>query len=469
MPRVRFAPSPTGYLHVGGARTALFNWLFARRHGGVFVLRIEDTDVERSSAEMVEGILDGLRWLGLDWDEGPHVGGPYAPYFQVRAARSPSRDGRTARRQRQRVLLLLHARGAERKREAAEAAGGAWRYDRTCCALTPDEIAARERDTMPRAIRFRVPDGHDDVRRSRARADRVRRRQHRGLRHPALRRPSDLPPVGRVRRCGDGDHACGAGRRSHLEHAEADPAVSGGRRAAAAVRARAADSRSGQEAPEQAPRRDVGDGVRAPGISARSDGEFSGAARLVARAATTASCSRATSSSRRSRSKASAAATPCSTRRSSTGSTSSTSCGSRRTSWRRGRPWFEAAGVWNDDYLGDRHAWFFAVLELLKPRAKRLDDFVEQGRFFFTDAVRVRPGGGRQAPARGGMAEHLAALDAAFAALPTFDAASIEAALRGVGRGARCESGVAHSRRAGRAHGKNGKSWALRGRLAPRS
>src|SRR5207302_700590 len=81
-PRVRFAPSPTGYLHVGGARTALFNWLFARRMGGVFVLRIEDTDVERSSAEMVEGILDGLRWLGLDWDEGPRVGGSYGPYFQ---------------------------------------------------------------------------------------------------------------------------------------------------------------------------------------------------------------------------------------------------------------------------------------------------------------------------------------------------------------------------------------------------
>ncbi len=81
-PRVRFAPSPTGYLHVGGARTALFNWLFARRHGGIFVLRIEDTDTERSSWEMVAGIVDGLRWLGLDWDEGPDVGGPHAPYFQ---------------------------------------------------------------------------------------------------------------------------------------------------------------------------------------------------------------------------------------------------------------------------------------------------------------------------------------------------------------------------------------------------
>jgi glutamyl-tRNA synthetase len=81
-PRLRFAPSPTGYLHVGGARTALFNWLYARRHGGTFVLRIEDTDVERSQAEMVTGILDGLRWLGIDWDEGPEVGGPHAPYFQ---------------------------------------------------------------------------------------------------------------------------------------------------------------------------------------------------------------------------------------------------------------------------------------------------------------------------------------------------------------------------------------------------
>lgn len=81
-PRVRFAPSPTGYLHVGGARTALFNWLLARRHGGTFILRIEDTDVQRSSWEMVSGILDGLSWLGIDWDEGPQVGGPHAPYFQ---------------------------------------------------------------------------------------------------------------------------------------------------------------------------------------------------------------------------------------------------------------------------------------------------------------------------------------------------------------------------------------------------
>ena len=77
--RVRFAPSPTGYLHVGGARTALYNWLYARRHGGVFILRIEDTDVARSREEWVVGIQDTLRWLGLDWDEGPMVAAEETP------------------------------------------------------------------------------------------------------------------------------------------------------------------------------------------------------------------------------------------------------------------------------------------------------------------------------------------------------------------------------------------------------
>ena len=82
-PRVRFAPSPTGYLHIGGARTALFNWLWARHTGGTFILRIEDTDRERSTKEAEAAIFDALRWLGLDWDEGPEVGGPDGPYFQM--------------------------------------------------------------------------------------------------------------------------------------------------------------------------------------------------------------------------------------------------------------------------------------------------------------------------------------------------------------------------------------------------
>ena len=107
MVRVRFAPSPTGYLHIGGARTALFNWLYARRHGGTFVLRIEDTDTERSSWEMVSGIVDGLRWLGLDWDEGPDVGGPHAPYFQSQRLDGYRRGAAAAGRSGPRLLLLL--------------------------------------------------------------------------------------------------------------------------------------------------------------------------------------------------------------------------------------------------------------------------------------------------------------------------------------------------------------------------
>ena len=81
-PRVRFAPSPTGYLHVGGARTALFNWLYARHRGGKFILRIEDTDEARNTDAAKEAIFDGMKWLGLDWDEGPDVGGDFGPYYQ---------------------------------------------------------------------------------------------------------------------------------------------------------------------------------------------------------------------------------------------------------------------------------------------------------------------------------------------------------------------------------------------------
>ena len=158
-PRVRFAPSPTGYLHVGGARTALFNWLYARRHGGTFVLRIEDTDVERSSADMVTGILDGLEWLGLDWDEGPAVGGPHAPYFQSeRLERYREAAGRLVTDGHAYYCYCSPER-LRAERERAEARGEAWHYDRACLALTPERIAELEASGAPRAIRFNVPVG----------------------------------------------------------------------------------------------------------------------------------------------------------------------------------------------------------------------------------------------------------------------------------------------------------------------
>jgi glutamyl-tRNA synthetase len=157
--RVRFAPSPTGYLHIGGARTALFNWLYARGQGGTFVLRIEDTDTERSSWDMVAGIVDGLRWLGLDWDEGPDIGGPHAPYFQ-----SERIEGHRARAERlvadgRAYYCYCSPESLQQKRAVAEAGGGGWVYDRTCCALSPGDLAAREAAGAQRAVRFKVPPG----------------------------------------------------------------------------------------------------------------------------------------------------------------------------------------------------------------------------------------------------------------------------------------------------------------------
>ena len=159
MVRVRFAPSPTGYLHVGGARTALFNWLYARRHGGIFVLRIEDTDAERSSWDMVAGIVDGLRWLGLDWDEGPDTGGPHAPYFQSQRLDSHRALAERLVREGHAYYCYCSPETLQQKREAAEAAGGGWIYDRTCTRLDADDIARREATATARAIRFRVPPG----------------------------------------------------------------------------------------------------------------------------------------------------------------------------------------------------------------------------------------------------------------------------------------------------------------------
>ena len=145
--RVRFAPSPTGKLHIGGARTAIYNWAFARATGGTFVLRIEDTDPERSTEENTQIILRALKWMGLDWDEGPEVGGPCGPYFQTQrtdtyeAALQKLIDAGAA------YPCFCTKEELDAKREAAEKTEGGYAgYDRTCRAIPADEASARIAD-----------------------------------------------------------------------------------------------------------------------------------------------------------------------------------------------------------------------------------------------------------------------------------------------------------------------------------
>jgi glutamyl-tRNA synthetase len=157
MVRTRFAPSPTGYLHIGGVRTALFNWLFARQHGGQFVLRIDDTDQQRNVEEALLPILDGFRWLGLDWDEGPEVGGPFEPYYQSR---------RSSQYQ-QAVDKLLKAGRAYHdfarpeelrlERETAEREKRHFVYSRRWMAETAEQRAAFETEGRQAVVRLKMP------------------------------------------------------------------------------------------------------------------------------------------------------------------------------------------------------------------------------------------------------------------------------------------------------------------------
>ncbi|HYI09359.1 MAG TPA: glutamate--tRNA ligase [Thermoanaerobaculia bacterium] len=152
--RVRFAPSPTGHLHVGGARTAIFNWLFAKHHQGTFIIRVEDTDQARSTRESEQMVLDDLRWLGLQWDEGPDTGGPHPPYRQ--SERRPKYDETAAALVEKGVAYRCYCseEELEAKRKQAEADGRPPHYDLTCW-------INRRNDDAPYAIRFHVPEDGD--------------------------------------------------------------------------------------------------------------------------------------------------------------------------------------------------------------------------------------------------------------------------------------------------------------------
>jgi glutamyl-tRNA synthetase len=178
-PRVRFAPSPTGSLHVGGARTALYNWLFARRHGGTFILRLEDTDVARSTLEFEQDILDGLHWLGLEWDEGPEVAGlpakgPYGPYRQMQRLDRYAAAAQTLLAQDKAYHCYCTREELEADRQAQEAAHQPPHYVGRCAHLTAEQRAAHVAAGRQPVVRFRVGEGivaFDDIVRGRVEID----------------------------------------------------------------------------------------------------------------------------------------------------------------------------------------------------------------------------------------------------------------------------------------------------------
>jgi len=150
-PRLRFAPSPTGTLHIGGARTALFNWLWARRSGGRFILRIEDTDRERSTQAAVAAIFDAMRWLGLDWDEGPDVGGPHAPYFQTERLEIYRAYAEKLLAAGKAYACTCTREELDAGRKKAEAEKRQYRYPGTCREKHHDR-------SKPHVLRFRMPE-----------------------------------------------------------------------------------------------------------------------------------------------------------------------------------------------------------------------------------------------------------------------------------------------------------------------
>jgi glutamyl-tRNA synthetase len=428
-PRVRFAPSPTGYLHVGGARTALFNWLYARHNHGVFVLRIEDTDIERSSEEMVSGILDGMKWLGLDWDEGPEVGGAHGPYFQT------ERLDRY-REMADRLVAEGHAyycyckpEDLKARREAAEREGRPVGYDRACANLTPEEIARREAAGEPRAIRFRMPEGttsYDDVVHGRIEFDNAVIEDFvvlRSDRYPTyhLSVVADDIDMGITDVVRGDDHISNTPKQVLLYRAFGAPVprfahvplILGPDKRRLSKRHGATSvmeyKRQGYLAEAMV------NFLALLGWSPGDDRELFTKDELVA----TFTLEGISSSN--------AVFNP------------------EKLDWfngqhimrlpshevaRRLEPLLREAGLWREEYGGPLAEWLDQVIELLKPRARKLEDFVERGRPFFQDRVDYDPDAARKHLAAPGLGARMQALRDALAACDPFDAATLEAALR---------------------------------------
>ncbi len=430
-PRVRFAPSPTGYLHVGGARTALFNWLFAKRHGGVFILRIEDTDTERSSDEMVSGILESLRWLGLDWDEGPGRGGPHAPYFQSQRYPRHREIGERLLGDGHAYRCYCSAELLKEKREQAERQGLGWKYDRTCLSLTTEQQQALDRDGVQPAIRFKVPPGRTSYR------DRVRgdiQFDHDQIEDFVVLRSNGLPTyhlsvvaddldmrITDVIR-GD-DHISNTPKHILLWQAlgEAPPAFAHVPLLLGTDKKRLSKRHGATSVTEYERLGYVPDAMvnflGLLGWSPGDDREVMSRQELIG-AFTLDGISGGDAVFNPEKLdwfnvQYLAKMTPA--------------------EWIAAtKPLFVAAGLWRGDLDGDRRSWLERVLRLVLPRVRRLPDFVEQASPFLADAVTYDPEAVRKHLTSPDLAAHIVALGDACRAIGNWDEATIERVLRDV-------------------------------------
>ena len=379
---------------------------------------------------MVQGILDGLRWLGLDWDEGPLVGGAHGPYFQ-------SERLATYRAMVDRLVAAGHAyycycttEELKARRDAGEQSGGGWKYDRLCCRLSAGEIAARERSGLPRAVRIKVPDGviaFDDLVHGRIEIDGANVEDFviaRSDGHPTyqLSVVSDDVEMGITHVVRGDDHISNTPKQILLYRAVGAPVPQFAHvpLILGPDKKRLSKRHGATSVMEYARQGFLPEAMVnflallgwSPGASAR---ELFSRDELVAAFALEGI------------------------------SGGNAVFNVEKLEWfnqqyivrlapdelaARLRPLLEAAGLWREDYLGSRRQWLWAVLELLKPRAKRLDDFVSQGRIFFADAIEYEAAAVEKHLRVDGMRDHLAALAATFDALPSFDVATSEAALR---------------------------------------
>jgi glutamyl-tRNA synthetase len=428
-PRVRFAPSPTGYLHVGGARTALFNWLYARRHGGVFVLRIEDTDAERSSQDMVTGILDGLRWLGLTWDEGPEVGGAHAPYFQSERLDRYQAAADRLLNERHAYYCYCTPERLRDERERAEARGEAWQYDRTCLELSAGQISELEAAGTTRAIRFKVPPSgaaFDDAVHGRIAFDGASIEDFvilRSDRYPTyhLSVVVDDMDMGITDVIRGDDHISNTPKHVLLFQAlgAAVPRFAHVPLILGADKKRLS-KRHGATSVMEYPR----EGYLAPamvnflallGWSPGGDRELMSVQELI----------------------------DSFTLEGISGGNAVFNA--EKLDWMNGqyiarmpiedlaaaaKPFFEDGGLWSHALVREPRA-FHRLLELLRPRVKRLTEFVEQARPLLTEAVAYEPEAVEKHLSSPDLAGHIAALVATLDAATAFDEAQVEAAVRG--------------------------------------